>query len=151
MFDVIFGNATAARVLYDLYVNKEGHANEMARRLRTPLNMVQKQLSKFAKAGVLATQKVGNRILYRFNKTGTFYRSIQNLLKEQKRYLRRLKLDPADGTYLSPAERVSQAEELFKQALRLGRTSPYKPFVKSFDTLEEYDRWRKRQTHPLLV
>jgi hypothetical protein len=151
MLDAVFGNATAAKILYDLYVNRTGYANDLARRLRIPLNMVQKQLLKFAKASVLRTQKAGNRILYQFDKSWTFYRPIQNLLKEQKRYLQRLRSDPADGTYLSASERLSQSEELFKQALRLGRTVPYKPFIKSFDTFKEYDEWRKHQTHPLLV
>lgn len=62
--------------------------------------MVQKQLVKFAKAGVLVSQKMGHCILYQFNKNGKFCSSIQNLLKEQKRYLQSLKLDPADGTHL---------------------------------------------------
>jgi predicted transcriptional regulator len=46
-----------------------------------------------------------------------------------------------DGLSLTPAARVQLAEELWQELAR-GR-QPAKPWVASFDTFEEYERWRR--------
>jgi hypothetical protein len=45
------------------------------------------------------------------------------------------------------AERLFEAERLFRDFAEL---TPYKfkPFVKSFDSFDEYERWRRVQTNP---
>ena len=46
-----------------------------------------------------------------------------------------------EGLSLSPAGRVNLAEELWRELAR-GR-KPAKPWTASFDTFEEYERWRR--------
>ncbi len=46
-----------------------------------------------------------------------------------------------DGLALTPAERVRLAEELWHELTRGGK--PAKPWTATFDTFEEYDRWRR--------
>jgi hypothetical protein len=45
------------------------------------------------------------------------------------------------------AARLFEAERLFRDFVEL---TPYKftPFVKSFDSFDEYERWRRVQTNP---
>jgi len=47
----------------------------------------------------------------------------------------------------SPAQSLAESEALFRDFVRL---TPYrfKPFVKSFDSFDEYERWRRAQTNP---
>jgi hypothetical protein len=47
----------------------------------------------------------------------------------------------------SAAARLFEAERLFADFVAL---TPYKftPFVKSFDSFDEYERWKRAQTNP---
>lgn len=47
----------------------------------------------------------------------------------------------------SPAARLFEAERLFADFVEL---TPYrfKPFVKTFDSFDEYERWKRAQTNP---
>jgi hypothetical protein len=47
----------------------------------------------------------------------------------------------------SPAARLFEAEALFQEFARL---TPYRyePFVKTFDSFDEYERWRRAQKNP---
>lgn len=47
----------------------------------------------------------------------------------------------------SAAARLKEAEALFRDFADL---TPYafRPFVKTFDSFEEYERWRRAQTNP---
>jgi hypothetical protein len=47
----------------------------------------------------------------------------------------------------SAAARLLEAERLFRDFKEL---TPYRfsPFVKSFDSFDEYDRWKRAQTNP---
>jgi hypothetical protein len=47
----------------------------------------------------------------------------------------------------SAAARLAAAEALFRDFVRL-TPYPYRPFVKTFDSFDEYDRWRRAQTNP---
>jgi len=47
----------------------------------------------------------------------------------------------------SPAAWLAEAEALFRDFARL-TPYPYVPFVRSFDSFEEYERWRRAQTNP---
>ena len=61
------------------------------------------------------------------------------------RHPRRTKRKPSDGR--SPAARLAEAEALFQDFVTL---TPYRfrPFVRSFDSFDEYERWRRAQTNP---
>ena len=47
----------------------------------------------------------------------------------------------------SPTARLAEAERLFADFVEL---TPYKftPFVKTFDSFDEYERWKRAQTNP---
>jgi predicted transcriptional regulator len=47
-----------------------------------------------------------------------------------------------DGLALAPAERVKLADALWQEFTR-GR-KPVQPWVATFDTFDEYDRWRRQ-------
>ena len=47
----------------------------------------------------------------------------------------------------SAAARLALAEALFRDFARL-TPHRYKPFVKSFDSWDAYERWRRAQTNP---
>jgi len=47
----------------------------------------------------------------------------------------------------SAAARLAAAEALFRDFVRL-TPYPYRPFVKTFDSFDEYERWRRAQTNP---
>jgi hypothetical protein len=69
-----------------------------------------------------------------------------------KRKKRKIHLKaPDDGSSLSIKERVLLCEELWRLSEKLNPFPRYKPFVKSFDSLKDYEKWRKKQTNPWLV
>jgi hypothetical protein len=47
----------------------------------------------------------------------------------------------------SAAARLVAAEALFRDFVRL-TPYEYRPFVKTFDSFEHYERWRRAQTNP---
>jgi hypothetical protein len=47
----------------------------------------------------------------------------------------------------SAAARLAEAEALFRDFVRL-TPYRYRPFVRSFRTFGEYERWRRAQTNP---
>jgi hypothetical protein len=61
----------------------------------------------------------------------------------RKRMARRARR-PARG---SPAAWLAESEALFRDFQRL-TPFRYKPFVKSFETFDAYERWRRAQTNP---
>lgn len=52
-----------------------------------------------------------------------------------------------EGLKWSVEERFKNLEALYERFLRLNSYPP-KPFVRSFDSFEEYEEWRKKQTSP---
>ncbi|MCL4847452.1 MAG: hypothetical protein KJ066_13015, partial [Acidobacteria bacterium] len=50
-------------------------------------------------------------------------------------------------TRRSAAARLAEAEALFRDFVAL-TPYPYRPFVRSFDSFDEYERWRRAQTNP---
>lgn len=146
MLQFIFGNKTAAKVLLFLERQRKVHAWSLAQELGIPLNMVQKQLERFEKAGVLHSRLEGRRKLYEWNPHSPFLPEIKLLLQKQAALI-----DPADGSHLSLVERVIHGEELIREAERLNPHQRPIPFTKSFETYGAYERWKKRQTNPWLV
>lgn len=54
---------------------------------------------------------------------------------------------PRPASPRSAAARLREAERLFADFVEL---TPYgfKPFVKTFDSFDEYERWKRAQTNP---
>jgi len=56
----------------------------------------------------------------------------------------------ARGVPRSAAERLAEAERLFRDFAQLTPFAPPKPFVKSFDSFADYETWRRAQRNPWL-
>jgi DNA-binding transcriptional ArsR family regulator len=92
----IFGNASAERVLLYLEQYGEGYATAIARTFDgLSLNMAQRQLDRFERAGALASSLKGRTRLYSWNPRYPFRRELRALLRkaleqlpetERKRY-----------------------------------------------------------------
>jgi len=54
-----------------------------------------------------------------------------------------------EGIFWTPQKRLKVMEKLYKE-LYLRKPPRYKPFVKSFNSFKEYEKWRKRQKDPWL-
>lgn len=67
MLETLFGGATAEKVLLYLAAYGEGYARQIADRFSIPFSMVQKQLTKFEAAGLLASQLQGRTRVYAWN------------------------------------------------------------------------------------
>ncbi|MBI1883083.1 MAG: hypothetical protein HYS08_02625 [Chlamydiae bacterium] len=66
------------------------------------------------------------------------------------RNLKKLKSDTMEDTLaLSPQERVRLAESLYQEIVHIQKKR-FKPFVKSFSSFEEYEKWKARQKDPWL-
>lgn len=61
------------------------------------------------------------------------------------RQQRRTKRMSSDGR--SPGARLAAAEALFQDFVAV-TPYPFRPFVRSFDSFDEYERWRRAQTNP---
>jgi DNA-binding MarR family transcriptional regulator len=67
MLEMLFGGATAEKVLLYLASYGEAYAKEIADRFSIPFSMVQKQLIKFEAAGLLSSQSKGRTRVYGWN------------------------------------------------------------------------------------
>jgi predicted ArsR family transcriptional regulator len=67
MLEALFGGATAEKVLLYLTAYGEGYARQIADRFSIPVSMVQKQLTKFEAAGLLASRLQGRTRVYVWN------------------------------------------------------------------------------------
>jgi len=47
----------------------------------------------------------------------------------------------------SAAARLAEAEALFRDFVTM-TPHRYRPFVRTFDTFDDYERWRRAQTNP---
>lgn len=153
MIEALVGNRTASRVLLYLHDRGSGNPTAMARETGIPLNMIQKQLDRFARGGIAVAWFEGKRKFYALNKKLSFYRPLARLLggvlASSGVFVE--PPDPADVSHLSLRERVRQSEQLFREAVKLNPYKKYRPFVRSFKTLGEYERWRKKQSSPWCV
>jgi hypothetical protein len=92
----IFGNASAEKVLLYLEQYEEGYATAIARAFDgLSLNMAQRQLDRFERAGALISSLKGRTRLYVWNPRYAFRRELRALLRkaleqlpeaERKRY-----------------------------------------------------------------
>ncbi len=87
MFDNLFGNSSAEKVLLYLAAFEEGYAQSIAKNFNIPVNMVQKQLQKLERAGILVSQLKGRTRLYLWNPRYPFRQELRALLKKGLEYL----------------------------------------------------------------
>jgi hypothetical protein len=93
MFDSLFGNSTADRVLLFLARFREGYPRQIAKNFEIPINMVQKQLEKFERAGILSSRLKGHTRLYTFNPRYPFKDELLNLLNKAFEFMPEKELD----------------------------------------------------------
>jgi hypothetical protein len=96
MLEGIFGNASAEKVLFYLEKYGEGYATAIAKAFDgTTLHMVQRQLERFERAGLLVSTLKGRTRLYTWNPRYPFLAELRALLSkglaalpasERKRY-----------------------------------------------------------------
>ncbi len=146
MLATIFGNKTAASILLYLEQYGSAYATEISKNIGIPVNMVQNQLERFRRSGLLTSVYSGQRRLYGWNQDQPLCKDLHRLLRKELA-LR----DPADGTHLSLKARLEAAEALNRQAEVLSRSRRYEPFTAIFDSFRSYETWKKRQKNPWLV
>jgi predicted transcriptional regulator len=87
MLEALFGNATAEKVLMFLALNREGYAQELADRFGLALNVVQNQLLRLERGGVLVSSTRGRTRVYGFNPRFPFTVEVEALLRRAADYL----------------------------------------------------------------
>jgi DNA-binding transcriptional ArsR family regulator len=90
MLEALFGNATAEKVLLYLERYEEGYATAIADTFgNVSLNMVQRQLARFERAGLLVSALKGRTRLYHWNPRYPFLKEVRALLAKALRALPR--------------------------------------------------------------
>ncbi len=88
MIDLLFVNSTAEKVLQDLERYGEGYANAIADTFDgVSLNMVQKQLARFERAGLLVSVLKGRTRLFLWNPRYPFLEDVRSILAKALRRL----------------------------------------------------------------
>jgi DNA-binding transcriptional ArsR family regulator len=83
MLKDIFGNATAEKVLLYLEQFGEGYARQIASNFdELPVSMVNRQLHRFERAGVLVSQPQGNTRMFRWSRRSPFVKPLRELLRK---------------------------------------------------------------------
>lgn len=91
MLEPIFGNGTAEKVLLYLLVHREAYARELAQTFEVPISVIQKQLVRLERGGVLASVTKGRTRLFQLNPVYPFVAELEALLR------RALAFVPADA------------------------------------------------------
>jgi DNA-binding transcriptional ArsR family regulator len=91
MLESIFGNGTAEKVLLYLLVHREAYARELARVFGVPISVIQKQLVRLERGGVLASVTKGRTRLFQLNPVYPFVGELEALLRRALVFL------PADA------------------------------------------------------
>ncbi len=88
MLEALLGNATAEKALLYLEQYEEGYATAIADTFgNVSLNMVQRQLARFERAGLLVSVLKGRTRLFRWNPRYPFLKEIRALLAKALRSL----------------------------------------------------------------
>ena len=83
MLEAIFGNATAERVLLYLENYDEGYAQAISDTFDGfTVRMVQVQLARFERGGVLVSETIGRTRLFSWNPRYPFRRELRSLLRK---------------------------------------------------------------------
>lgn len=147
MLEALVGNRTAALVLLFLDRQNEGYATQLARGLHIPLNMIQKQLDRFAQGTLLVSDRTTRRRMYRWNARHPLHTALRALLRRGNAVPTE---DPADGTHLTVSERLHAADSLQRESESLNPVPRPRPFVKTFNSINAYATWKKKQNNPWL-
>lgn len=144
MFNTLFGNFTAAQVLWHLHKKGSGYANKMSRDLRIPLNMIQKQLEKLKSGGILIAVFRGKKKIYTWDPLSPFHKPLRRLLTSRDRCVKQQLKSPDDGSHLTPSERLLFCERLYTELETLHPIKKTKPFIKIFKKWKDYERWQRQ-------
>jgi len=88
VLEELFGNATAEKVLLYLHGYEEGYASAIADTFDgMPVSMVQQQLARFERAGLLVSVKKGRTRLFLWNPRYAFLAEVRALLDKAMRAL----------------------------------------------------------------
>jgi DNA-binding transcriptional ArsR family regulator len=87
MLAALFGNPTAEKVLMFLALNGDGYAQEIADRFALSLSMVQNQLIRLQRGGVLVSIERGRMRFFSFNPRFRFADEIVAMLRRAADYL----------------------------------------------------------------
>lgn len=88
MLQALFGNATAEKVLLYIEHYEEGYPTGIAKTFgNVSLHMVQRQLARFERAGLLVSVLKGRTRLYRWNPRYPFLDEVRALLSKALRSL----------------------------------------------------------------
>jgi DNA-binding IscR family transcriptional regulator len=87
MLDALFGNRTAANVLMFIGVNRDAYAQEIANRTKISLSLVQAQLQRLERGGVLVNIQRGRMRFYSLNPRFPFSDVIEDIVRRAVEYL----------------------------------------------------------------
>lgn len=87
MLEGLFGNRTVENVLMFLAMNKEAYAQELSNRLALPLSMVQAQLRRLERGGIIVGQPKGRMRFYSFNPRFPLADDLTGMLRRALEYL----------------------------------------------------------------
>jgi DNA-binding transcriptional ArsR family regulator len=87
MIEGLFGGATAEKVLLYLANYEEGYAREISECFGVPVSMVQKQLARFEKSGLIISRLRGRVRLYTWNPRYPFRDEVGAVFKKAIRLL----------------------------------------------------------------
>jgi DNA-binding transcriptional ArsR family regulator len=87
MLEGLFGNATAAKVLVFLALNREAYGQELADRLGVSLSQAQNQLQRLERGGVLVGTSRGRMRFYGFNPRFPIARELESMLRRAAEFL----------------------------------------------------------------
>lgn len=82
MIEAIVGSTNAERVLSFLDARESGYASEIAKLYGVGPSMVQKQLDRMERDGLLVHESVGRMRIYSFNPRYAFTKPLRNLMSE---------------------------------------------------------------------
>ena len=94
MLEAIFGNATAEKVLLHLVVHDESYARELARTFHLPVSVIQKQLIRLERGGILASRLVGKTRVFQLDPSYPFVRELEALLRRALDFLPETEREP---------------------------------------------------------
>lgn len=87
MFEALFGNRTAAAALTFIAANGDAYAQEIADETGITLSLVQQQLRRLERGGVLVSRLRGRVRLYSLNPRWPFVRELEEMLTASLDYL----------------------------------------------------------------
>src|SRR5260370_27693504 len=87
MLEPILGNSTAEKVLLFILVHREAYARELAQTFGLPVSVIQKQLLRLERGGVLASQTKGRTRLFQLDPRYAFNSELQALLRRALHFL----------------------------------------------------------------